>query len=223
METIKRSRARPSWGRPFANLHWFLLLLLVLPWVGCILGAVCEPVESLPCFPVLVTFTVCSALWDRYLRALPVKSWRGIAGIIGGAIYDYVVLNLCVIIIAGIFPVAAYSCIAKNAKVSELIGFAVGDPAHEEIARRIGQRHSVSGTGAGLHLYTDPTFRINDGLVTDDGIIVIVGKEPKEPDAVVILEPRLGDGGVEWKCSGLPTTFMPSSCRSSYAHYFPFP
>lgn len=219
METIKRIPAILFRMRPFANVHWSLLLIFVglwelwlwIAWWG----------ELLSYGPILVTVTVCSALWSGYQRALTFTSWRRVAAFSGGAIYDFITLALWLAILAVPIPFVGGPPIhdgrSPRTTVSQLIWSGDLAPVREEIARRILQRHSLSGTGAGR---IKSTGHIEDGLVTDNGTIVVMAKEPH---AVVILQPRLDDGKVEWKCSVSPAMLVPDGCLPTDGQSLRFP
>lgn len=206
MGAVECTRAILFWKRPFANVHWSILIIFIGLWELWLWKAWWG--RFLSYGPVLVTITVCSALWASYQRVSPVKTFRSIA-VLGQAMYDVVSLALWLAILAIPIPFvsALYGDVSPRAAVGDLIWSDELVPVREAIAKRIIQRHSVSGTGAER---ISATGRIEDGLVSNDGTIVVMTIEPR---AVVILQPMLGDGKVEWKCFVSPAILVPKGCQ----------
>lgn len=191
--------------RPFSNTHWSLFPALVAIW-GLLLGQL--PCRESPYYleTTLATATGCIALWASHLRASPVLTWRGVIGIIGGAIYDLVLLILLSALLSTSILVSTYDCHAPRAKVLELILSTA--PLRSEINGRIAQGKSLSGVGAELQI--EVAGRTKWGVVTNDGSIIIASEDPL---AVVVLQPKLVSGEVSWKCSGFPIQdIIPGSC-----------
>lgn len=200
--TTKRVR------RPFANLHWVLLAILILLWEFSVFGQPCK--EGPRYFEVaLASTTVCLALFANYDWTNTPKEWRILAKGLLRTFYD--LLGLVVLLIIVAIPIAIltpiYDCYTPRARVGALIMQI--SPIREEIRARILQNKSVSNAGAGLKVKAEG--QIKAGFVTRDGAIVAASEMPA---AVIMLTPDIVDGTVTWKCTGYPIKVMPMECGS---------
>jgi len=150
------------------------------------------------------------AAWATHLRVGTAHGWREVVAIVFGAIYDFFLLLLTVLLIS--IPTAlfqpAYQCYTARAKVGELILGA--SPYRMGINERFAIQKTLQGIGNGLKV--EKKGKIKGGFITSDGDIVLVSDDPL---AVVLIRPTPSKGELEWTCLGYPSQSMPGSCRQS--------
>jgi type IV pilus assembly protein PilA len=193
--------------RPFSNVHWSLLAVLIALWEFLLFGQPCH--EGPRYFGVaLVATTVMLTLWTSHIRNGAATGWRQIIQISGGALYDLVALLILLIIVA--LPLAVmtptYQCYTAKAKVSEMLLYA--STLREKVEEHAKKDQSLANSGKDLEV--KEFGRMKGGLVTKEGTIVTVSDDPA---AVIMLVPTLNNGAISWKCVGYPAKSMPMSCR----------
>lgn len=156
----------------------------------------------------MISLTVCLAAWVAHLRVHPVNGWRSVALVVGGALYDLILLFLTIIIIT--IPIfiflPTYQCYTSRHKISELIVAASSN--RDEIVERFTTQKTLSNIGSSLEIKTGG--RVKSGVVTPDGVVILASEDPP---AVVLLIPSIAESGLKWKCIGFPSKFMPQSCK----------
>lgn len=198
--------------RPFAAAHWSLLVLLCAAWTALLAAETCAPP---PYYgkAALAAATVCVALWCNHLAIAPLRGPAALLRLAARSLYDLAALVLLVLaaVIAWSFGSPMVDCATDRSRFSEMVlsitpvktavterALAAGTLAHSGRDLRIGR--SASG----------PEVLIGGGLVTEDGVIVLVGEKPA---GAMMFTPALKDGKVEWTCIGFPQLRMPAYCR----------
>lgn len=213
-----RTEAAPELAL-FGGHRWVFWLLAFLPAVALLASNTCTENGGWPA-RVLLTVMLMACLWEAHAQALRM----GLAG--KGMLWQVckrALKTLLSVIFAGLLPLVligislpGYTCNAPDrAKVYEAIQVNTS-----ELRREIERRASINKTlkGAGLGLTLPPrqdaalTARSN-GLVLEDGIIVLV---IEEPPTTVRFTPKLvnaNSGAIEWSCRGYPAKSVPYKCR----------
>lgn len=190
-----------------AGSHWSLTIVLVVFGVILILA---QPCKRGPYYVEYITIavTVCLVLWSNHVARAPVQSARGAALVVGYATYDLVFI-LGFLLLAS-FPIAiflpTYQCYTDRTRASEVLLMSSG--MRTEIEARVAKFGTLEGVGRGMEF--TPSGRARAGLVTNDGVIVVVGEDPP---VVFMLSPTLTGGAVSWKCLGFPEKVAPMTCR----------
>ena len=195
-------------ARPLAGAHWSLPVALIL--IGLIL-LFSQPCKRGPYYVeyVAVAMSVCLVLWSHHIVKAPVQSVRSAAAIAGRSLYDLIAL-MGLLLLAS-FPVAlfvpTYHCFTDRTRASEVL--LAGSTLRTEIEANAAKLGALEGAGRGVEFM--PSERARAGLVTNDGVIVVVGEDPA---VVFMLSPTLSGGAVSWKCRGFPEKLVPTMCRS---------
>jgi hypothetical protein len=202
----------------FGGHRWVFWIVALLPAVTLLLSFDCMKNGNWPT-PMLLTIMLMACLWEAHAQALRMgltgkpMLWQ-LGKRTPKTLFSVALAGLLpLVLIGGLLP--NYSCnIAERAKVYNAIQLNI-----PELQREIEHRASVSKTlkGAGLGLTLPPhqeafTARSN-GVVLEDGVIVLV---MKEPPAAVLFTPKLVNahsGAIEWSCRGYPAKSVPMKCR----------
>jgi type IV pilus assembly protein PilA len=156
----------------------------------------------------LATSTIFIALWTNHLRAAPLQNARSVARIVGGTLFDLLSFALLLIVIAIPFTffLPTYQCYTSRARVLEAI--VIASSLKTEITQRALAKKSLVNVGVGMQMA--PAGRVKGGMVTREGVIIVVIEEPV---AVVVLAPKMEGEEVKWECHGFPAKHMPAACR----------
>lgn len=76
------------------------------------------------------------------------------------------------------------------------------------VEEQVALNKSLAGAGKGLNVAS--TGRIAGGVIAEDGVIVVVGKDPQ---STIVLAPTLAAGKVAWKCDMYPKRGAIADCR----------
>jgi hypothetical protein len=126
--------------------------------------------------------------------------------LIGVAVYD--LFSLSVLVVLASIPLSAFQheCYSSRAKVSEVI--LAASSYRTQINERFESQKTLDNIGSGIHV--ELSGRVRSGMVAPDGVIVLASEDPV---AVVFLTPHVEQGKLIWKCSGVPKSVLPMSCR----------
>ena len=110
----------------------------------------------------------------------------------------------------------AYSDYSNRAKVSALIMVAVGD-AKIQVSEYAQVKNTLTGSGNVIDLNTAGKYVSSDtalSTVLPNGIIHVTGSGfPVITRITLSPVMETATGVVIWTCTGVPTKFMPASCR----------
>lgn len=201
------SLLRRTLPRPLAGAHWTLFAALLTCWVLLLLQ---QPCREGPRYHelFLIVSTVLMSLWVNHVRHSPLHDLKGALVVIGRSLYDLLLLSLSLAIVG--LPVLlimpAYQCYSPRAKVGEMVMSL--SPLRAEVGSRLVQAQTLTDSGAGRLIPISD--RVAGGLVTAEGVIVVVSEDPP---AAVVFTPTLANGTVSWTCSGFPERLVPTTCR----------
>ena len=120
------------------------------------------------------------------------------------ATYDLIAIVVLGALLTIPFP--HYDCYTSRAKVLELI--VASSHSRHMMSERFDKSKSLRAIGEGLTI--EKSKRVKEGLVTEDGIIILASDDPP---AIVLVSPMAVDGQLTWKCRGVPRKFTPISCK----------
>lgn len=166
--------------QPFAAAHWSLPVLLAAAWVALLIGETCAP----PPYYGKVAFaaaTACLALWCNHLARAPLAGAGAAFALLLRSLYD--LFGLALLVLLACVPLALllpnYQCYTDRARVSEILLSAT--PVREAVAQRAAAAGALAGSGRDLKIgrtAMNSHTVVGGGVVTEDGVIVIVGEKP---------------------------------------------
>jgi hypothetical protein len=199
---------------PFRGARW-LFYVFALAWATTFVGwSYRRPWQQPLAFEVSCVFltTLCVALWTNHVRLVregQVAGWR-LPGIVAAwAIYDLFRVALLALIIGVVLLgyIGPDESIMNDRQNVTDLGREAKKYEHE-IETKAMKQSSLAGAGHGMTIA--PSKLIAEGIIGNDGVIVVHGENPP---ATVVLAPRLEAGKIVWTCNANTQRYERLACR----------